>query len=59
MQKQLEGNKMWTVVPTAYALLVNLDVFSIYYLGKKNVSCIFIIIAISLCMILTCIYVRI
>ena len=36
MQKQLEGNKMWTVVPTAYALLVNLDVFSINYLGKKK-----------------------
>ena len=44
MQKQLEGNKMWTVVPTAYALLVNLDVFSIYYLGKKKMSRVFLLL---------------
>ena len=49
MQKCKE-NEMLTVVTTAYALLVNLDVFSIHYFGfKKNVSCIFIIIAVSLC----------
>ena len=47
MQK-CEENKMLTVVNTAYALLGNLDVFSIHYFGLKNVSSIFIIIAASL-----------
>ena len=38
MQKILEENKIWTVVTTVYVVLVNLDVFSIYYFGQKNVS---------------------
>ena len=33
MQKILDENKMWTSVTTAYVVLVNLDVFSIYYFG--------------------------
>ena len=40
MQKCKE-NKMLTFVTTAYALLVNLDVFSIHYFGFKKMSRVF------------------
>mgnify|MGYP003684418097 CR=1 FL=1 len=41
MQK-CEENKILTVVTTAYALLVNLDVFSIHYFGLKKMSRVFV-----------------
>ena len=44
MQKCKE-NKMLTFVVTAYALLVNLDVFSIHYFGfKKKMSRVFLLL---------------